>query len=220
MHTIRASRPIQLVLATWLALVPLVSLVSAVASAEGNAKDDQQITFTEGSDTLSLVPAWRQQTEDEILLMALILVNSYNTGWREQIAPVLVPLAPKIVWGDLRDDVGGVYSPRSNRITINRSLKGEPFGVIAAVLTHESYHAVSLLQQKVDESTAEEVRAFTWEAKTWDALPARWRANTDRSHLNDALVKIWKASNLEKMVTSSDAYQQECRIAPAQPTKS
>jgi hypothetical protein len=158
---------------------------------------------------LSVVPAWRLQTEDERLYLSLALANTYNQEWRERVAPKLAAQGAWIEWGDLPEGVGGKYSTGLNRVTINRRLQAETTGVVAAVLSHEALHAVSEHGTGVA-CIAEEVEAFGIGARTWASLPAKWKSTTPWGRSLNQLVRVWQSGTLDQQIGAEPAYRAQC----------
>ena len=170
----------------------------------------EQTTFTNADGTFWIVPAWRLQVEDERLLQGLVLANTYNVEWRQQIAPKLAPQGTWIQWGDVPPGAAGVLIPRLNRIILSRALQSEALGVIAAVLTHEVYHAVTEQGRDTASCFAEEAEAFTWEAKTWANLPPQWRSDSPMARTQDAVVRVVQAGRIYEVVSNIPEYQRQC----------
>lgn len=169
----------------------------------------EQAWVREG-ETLRVIPAWRLQTEDDQLYLALALSNTYNQEWSERIAPKLAGRGSWIEWGDLPRAVGGRYHTGLNRVTIARALQGESVGVVASVLSHEALHAVTEHGTGVA-CYQEEIEAFGIGARTWSGLPAKWRSTSEWGRSLDRLVDVWRMGNLEHFVGGEAAYQQQCR---------
>jgi hypothetical protein len=171
------------------------------------------VTWLRDGEALTVVPAWRAQTEDERLYHALALSHTYNRAWREQVGPKLAPAGVWIEWGDLPELVGGRYHTRLNRITLNRSLQQESPGVIAAVLSHEVMHAVTARGAADPQGCiAEEVAAFGVGAVTWAGLPAKWRSASEWGRSLDGLVNAWRLGLIARFVSTEPAYLQQCRV--------
>jgi hypothetical protein len=162
-------------------------------------------------EALTTVPAWRLQTEDERLYLALVLAETYNPDWRAQYGAKLAAKGAWIEWGDLNEAVGGRYQTGLNRITINRRLQSESVGVLASVLSHEVLHSVYDHAGGVQACLAEEVTAFGVGAATWAGLPEKWRSTTEWARSLDALVQAWRRGLVESFVANEPAYQEQCR---------
>jgi hypothetical protein len=167
-------------------------------------------TFTTAAGRFSTVPAWRLQVEDERLHTALVLAATFNAEWRDQIAPRLAPLGTWMEWGDLPPGAAGMHNHGLNRITMSRRFEGESFGVLAAVLVHEVFHAATEHVPDAAACFAEEAEAFAWAASTWASLPPPWRSRSAAGDWLDGLVEAWHAQRLQQLVTESEAYQQQC----------
>jgi hypothetical protein len=162
---------------------------------------------------LSAVPAWRLQAQDDQLFLGLAAAYTYNQDWQRQVAGKLVSAGTWIEWGDLPPDADGRYDVATNKITVSQSLKGESLGVLAATLTHEVLHAVTIHGPDVAACFAEEASAFAYEAGTWAALPAPLRSQTIHAQFLDTLTMAYRLAGpnaLLKTVSSDPAYQQEC----------
>jgi hypothetical protein len=72
---------------------------------------------------LTAAPFWRLQVEDERLFAALALAATYNSRWREQVAPRLANRGTWIAWGAPPEAVAGAYRPAS---TASRSTPAWP----------------------------------------------------------------------------------------------
>jgi hypothetical protein len=167
-------------------------------------------TFTTAAGTFYTVPAWRLQAEDERLLTALVVASTFNAEWRDRLAPRLAPLGTWIEWGDLPPGAAGMHDHRLNRIVMSRRFEGEAFGVLAAVLVHEVFHASSEHVPDAAACYAEEAEAFAWTARTWASLPPQWRSRSAAADWLDGLVEAWRAQRLQQMVTESEAYREQC----------
>ena len=100
------------------------------------------------------------------LLRALELLWVHNVeDWRSKFGRPLADRRTEIVWGSLPEKVGGRYESSPNRIIISESYQSEPLSVLAAVLAHEVYHAVS---GRVNLR----MRQTAWK-KRWPPLPGK-----------------------------------------------
>jgi hypothetical protein len=170
----------------------------------------EQTAFTNDQGTFLAVPAWRLQVQDDRLLMGLVVANTYNSEWREQVGARLAAQGTWIEWGTLPEGAAGRLDARLNRITVSRELDHEALGVLAAVLSHEVYHAVTTHRQDAAACFAEETAAFSWEAKTWSSLPPQWRSRSRFGLLLDGLVQAWRAGRVADLVANEPAYQRQC----------
>jgi hypothetical protein len=170
---------------------------------------DQQSWVHDGV-ALRSIPAWRLQVEDERLYLALALANTYNPDWREQVAPKLLQQGMWIEWRDLPASVSGQYDVHLNRISLSRALQRESDGVIASVLSHEAYHAVSPRGRDAVSCFEEEIEAFGMGAITWANLPAKWRSQGDWGRALDALIQAWQSGALRQLVLAEASYQLQC----------
>ena len=162
-------------------------------------------------EALTTIPAWRLQTEDDRLYLALVLAETYNPEWRGQYGAKLAAKGAWIEWGNLPESVGGLYRTSLNRITINRRLQSESVGVVASVLSHEVLHSVYDHSGGAQACVAEEVTAFGIGAATWAGLPEKWRSSTDWARSLDSLVTAWRRGLVESFVANEPAYQEQCR---------
>jgi hypothetical protein len=120
------------------------------------------------------------------------------------------PTRSWIEWGQLPGGAAGQYQTSLNRITVGRTLEQEGFGVLAAVLAHEAYHAVREDGEGTAACYAEEADAAAWTAREWSSLPARWRTSGDWGDVLDALVRAWHDQRLAQRVSDSPGYQRQC----------
>ncbi len=187
----------------------LPSQVADAPSLSYRPPSKEETTWEHDGVSLKIVPAWRHQVEDERLYLALALANTYNNEWREQVAPKLTAQGAWIEWTDLPAYVGGKYDVDLNRISMSRALQKESDGVIASILSHETFHVVST-HGTAEACYTEEISAFGLGARTWETLPARWRPLTEWGKSLDALVEAWKSGALSNLVRGDLAYQQQC----------
>jgi hypothetical protein len=176
------------------------------------SRDPATVQTTAG--TLTAVPFWRLQVDDERLFAALALAQTYGAEWRAQVAPHLATKGTWITWGALPEEAGGYFDVRRNRITINASLSGEGPGVLATILAHETLHAVTEHGSTSESCIQEEASAFVLEAQTWASLPAQYREGSSSDVETQRLIAaFWQRHGLPGMVelvASNPAYQREC----------
>ena len=158
------------------------------------------------------------------ILRALELLWVHNVeDWRSKFGRPLVDRRTEIVWGSLPERVGGRYSRYINRITISESYQSEPLSVLAAVVAHEVYHAVSgRASSDAADCLEEEMAAFSWQAGVWGPFRSAlgWIGNDDdltageRSH--EAIYQAWQNRELRDTVLTSEGYQLQClgRVLP------
>ena len=170
----------------------------------------QQITFQVEGQTFYWVPAWRWQAQDARLVLGLVLVNTFVPMWRDTVAPLLTSRGTRIEWGNLPADVGGVYRPRENRIVINQALQRDTLGVVAAVLAHETLHAVAPPVTDAAGCLEQEIYAFTLQAATWYSLPLQFRSSSGYGRWNDLLVLALARRSIRDLVVTSTGYQVQC----------
>ena len=158
------------------------------------------------------------------ILLALRLLWVHNVDdWRSKFGRPLADRGTEIVWGTLPERVGGRYSRSINRITINESQQSEPLSVLAAILAHEVFHAVSdrALSDAAD-CLEEEMIAFSWQAAAWKAFRSAlgWIGNDDDltagERSQEAIYQAWQNRELRDTVLTSEGYQLQClgRVLP------
>ena len=158
------------------------------------------------------------------ILRALELLWAHNVNdWQYKYGRRLANRGTEIVWGSLPEKVGGRYSRSINRITINESQQSEPLSVLAAVLAHEVYHAVSGRASSVAaDCLEEEMAAFSWEAGAWGPFRSAlgWIGNDDDltagERSQEAIYRAWQNRELRDTVLTSEGYQLQCfgRVLP------
>lgn len=168
--------------------------------------------------TWTWVPYWANQVNDPYLLGALQIASTYNAEWRQRIASYLADRNTAISFAALEDGVGGYYLPSRNQIQINLSTRSDSSGVVAALLSHEIYHAVTVPYGTTDAADCiqNETEAFTWQASTWNSLPTGWRSDTSWGRSNDQLVTLWENRKVTNTVLTMPGYQKQClgRVLP------
>ena len=158
------------------------------------------------------------------ILRALELLWVHNVeDWRTKFGRSLADRGTAIVWGTLPENVGGWYQSGPNRITISESNRSEPLSVLAAVVAHEVYHAVSGRDSpEAADCLEEEMAAFAWQAGVWAPFRAAlgWVGNDDTltagERWQEALYQAWRDRALRDTVLTSEGYQQQClgRVLP------
>lgn len=173
---------------------------------------DHPETWVADGEGLRVLPAWRNQVEDDLLLTALALAYTYNPEWRDGVAHQLAERGTRVEWADLPDDAAGQLQAAVNRIVISRRLQSESEGVVAAILSHESFHAINNLPHDAASCFAEEVAAFAISAQTWNSLPLHWRGRGEWARLLDGLVSAWQRDLLSELIAQDAAYRQQCGV--------
>ena len=158
------------------------------------------------------------------LLRALELLWVHNVDdWRSKFGRPIADRRTEVVWGSLPENVGGRYSRSINRITINESYQSEPLSVLAAVLAHEVYHAVSgRASSAAADCLEEEMIAFSWQAGVWKPFRSAlgWIGNDDDltagERSQEAIYQAWQNRELRDSVLTSEGYQLQClgRVLP------
>ena len=158
------------------------------------------------------------------LLRALELLWIHNVNdWQYKYGRRLANRGTEIVWGTLPEKVGGRYSRSINRITINESQQSEPLSVLAAILAHEVYHAVSgRASSDAADCLEEEMIAFSWQAGVWKPFRSAlgWIGNDDDltagERSQEAIYRAWRDRELRDTVLTSEGYQLQClgRVLP------
>ncbi len=154
------------------------------------------------------------------------LADSYLTAiWGDPVigtaaVEVLMETGADVMFGHLPRSVQGTFSSRSNRITIDESLRGQSGPVLAAVLLHETYHAQEAYNRgyRASETAAdclqEEVDAFRIEARWWYDWYGRGGKRNPNSveQFNNALMWAWynDDNGLLEWVLLSENYQEQC----------
>ncbi len=161
---------------------------------------------------------------DGRILRALELLWVHNVNdWQYRYGRRLANRGTEIVWGTLPEKVGGQYSRYINRITINESYQSEPLSVLAAVVAHEVYHAVSgRASSDAADCLEEEMAAFAWEAATWGPFRSAlgWIGNDDDltagERSQESIYRAWRDRELRDSVLTSEGYQLQClgRVLP------
>lgn len=155
---------------------------------------------------------WGTNTSDPFLVSALVVAKTYNPEWYALFGQPLAAQHTPIIWHDLPVGVGGMYATNAKTIYVNPSLQQETLGVMAAVLTHESVHALRVPnggpfgQACVDE----EVIAFSWEALLWEQLPLSLRGRSEKSQQESQVWSLWHHYALDSYV--KQAYQSYCAL--------
>jgi hypothetical protein len=167
-------------------------------------------TVTDADGTWVWAPAWAAQAEDPQLVRGLQLASTYNQQWRELVAPYLAGRGTHLAFGPLPEGAGGMYDPRTNRITLNDTVRGETPGVIAALLAHEVYHAVVVRSIRQSECLDEEQYAFSWQASTWAYLPEPWRGRGRWAHWHDHVAGAWRDRTLAETVVALPGDRLQC----------
>lgn len=170
----------------------------------------RQTPFQVEGQTFYWVPAWQWQAQDTRLVSGLVLVNTFVSAWRETVAPLLAIRGTRIEWGSLPADIGGLYRPRENRIVVNQALQRDSLGVLAAVLAHETLHAVAPPVADAADCLEQEIYAFTLQALTWYDLPAHYRSSSEYGRWNDLLVLALARRSIRELVVTSTGYQVQC----------
>ncbi len=158
------------------------------------------------------------------ILRALELLWVHNVDdWRSKFGRPLADRGTEIVWGTLPERVNGRYSRNINRITINESQQSEPLSVLAAILAHEVYHAVSgRASSDAADCLEEEMIAFSWGAAVWKPFRSAlgWIGNDDDltagERSKEAIYRAWQNRELRDTVLTSEGYQLQClgRVLP------
>lgn len=160
------------------------------------------------------VSEWAVLTDDATLLQAFAISRDYSPSWYAMYGQyVTAPiLALRAEWGLLPTEVGGMHSAFTKRITMNQLLRGEPIGVVAAILTHEATHAVRLPYGGPwgEACVDEEVIAFSWEAALWEQLPHSLKGTTVRAQRETAVWQLWRSGGLDAFVRSE--YRMHCAL--------
>ena len=161
---------------------------------------------------------------DGRLLRALELLWAHNVNdWQYRYGRRLANRGTEIVWGTLPENVGGRYSRSINRITISESYQSEPLSVLAAVLAHEVYHAVSgRASSDAADCLEEEMAAFAWGAAAWGPFRSAlgWIGNDDDltagERSQEEIYRAWRDRELRDAVLTSEGYQLQClgRVLP------
>ena len=161
---------------------------------------------------------------DGRILRALELLWVHNVNdWQYKYGRRLANRGTEIVWGSLPEKVGGQYSRAANRITISESYQSEPLSVLAAVVAHEVYHAVSgRASSDAADCLEEEMAAFAWEAAAWGPFRSSlgWIGNDDDltagERSQEAIYQAWQNRELRDTVLTSEGYQLQClgRVLP------
>ena len=159
------------------------------------------------------------------ILRALELLWIHNVDdWRSKFGRPLADRRTEIVWGTLPEKVGGRYESLPNRITISESYQSEPLSVLAAILAHEVFHAVSgRASPDAADCLEEEMAAFSWQAGVWGPFRSSlgWHGNDDTltagERSQEAIYQAWSDRELRDTVLTSEGYQQQClgRVLPA-----
>ena len=159
------------------------------------------------------------------ILRALELLWVHNVDdWRSKFGRPLADRRTEIVWGTLPEKVGGRYESLPNRITISESYQSEPLSVLAAILAHEVFHAVSgRASSDAADCLEEEMVAFAWGAAVWKPFRSAlgWHGNDDSltagERSQEAIYQAWSDRKLRDTVLTSEGYQQQClgRVLPA-----
>ena len=158
------------------------------------------------------------------ILRALELLWVHNVDdWRVKFGRPLTNRGTEIVWGSLPEKVGGRYESLPNRITISESYQSEPLSVLAAVLAHEVFHAVSgRASSDAADCLEEEMAAFSWQAGVWRPFRSSlgWIGNDDDltagERSQEAIYQAWRDRELRDSVLTSEGYQLQClgRVLP------
>ncbi len=158
------------------------------------------------------------------ILRALELLWVHNVDdWRSKFGRPLADRGTEIVWGTLPEKVGGRYESQPNRITIRESYQSEPLSVLAAVLAHEVFHAVSdRTSSDAADCLEEEMAAFSWQAGVWGPFRSAlgWIGNDDDltagERSQEAIYQAWQNRELRDTVLTSEGYQLQClgRVLP------
>ena len=161
---------------------------------------------------------------DGRILRALELLWVHNVNdWQYKYGRRLTNRGTEIVWGTLPEKVGGRYSRSINRITISESYQSEPLSVLAAVLAHEVFHAVSgRASSDAADCLEEEMAAFAWGAAAWGPFRSAlgWIGNDDDltagERSQEAIYQAWRDRELRDSVLTSEGYQLQClgRVLP------
>lgn len=158
------------------------------------------------------------------ILRALELLWVHNVNdWQYKYGRRLADRGTEIVWGTLPEKVGGRYESQPNRITIRESYQSEPLSVLAAVLAHEVFHAVSdRTSSDAADCLEEEMAAFSWQAGVWGPFRSAlgWIDNDDDltagERSQEAIYRAWQNRELRDTVLTSEGYQLQClgRVLP------
>ena len=158
------------------------------------------------------------------ILRALELLWIHNVDdWRSKFGRPLADRGTEIVWGTLPERVNGRYSRNINRITINESQQFEPLSVLAAILAHEVYHAVSgRASSDAADCLEEEMAAFAWGAAAWGPFRSALGLIGNDDDLTagersqEAIYRAWQNRELRDTVLTSEGYQLQClgRVLP------
>lgn len=154
--------------------------------------------------------AWQGQAQDTQLVLGLAVLNTFSPEWRKTIGPRLTARRTRIGWGNLPANVGGVYYVWLNRIVVNQAIQRDSLGVLAAVLAHETYHAVAPLPTNAVDCFEEEIAAYTWEARAWQALPSQFRSSSQHGRWNDELVHAVASGTIRGIVLTEPDYRRQC----------
>jgi hypothetical protein len=160
--------------------------------------------------TVYWLPAWQWQAQDSRLVLGLAVLNTFSPEWRKTIGPRLTARRTRIGWGNLPANVGGVYYVWLNRIVVNQALQGDSLGVLAAVLAHETSHAVAPPPTHAADCFEAEIAAYTWEARVWQVLPSQFRSSSQYGRWHDELVHAVAGGTIREIVLTNPDYRAQC----------
>lgn len=200
----------------------LISLVTenCATSAVTALAVDQKYVF-EGIALESFAWARTDLIEDTRLAQALGIAYYYSPDWR-QTADLAAERNVPIKWTDAIDKKSAtlartrISSEGLATIEIRRDLHEQSLAFLSATIVHESWHAVygqsctySTDRLCLKKFVEEEATAFALEASVYNAIPDRFKSNSNFDKMQKEIVKRWQEKSLNEFVLSMSGYQSQ-----------